>query len=440
MSRRTTKRNVGVIGLGIIGRRVADCLRHRGFHVFVWNRTPRPYPNFVGSPAEIAELCDFIQIFVSNDEALLQMVEAMKPSLKAHHVVLAHSTVAPATVREAAEIVKRRGGQLLDAPFTGSKGAAEKGELVYYVAGDDAAYRRVRPVLDASSKEIIEIGEVGDGMAIKVATNMITAATVQIAAEALALVDRAGISLDKFATAMKSNGSNSGTLSMKLPKMLDGDYETQFSVKHMLKDVEIASRLASSYGLSLDVAEVARRALIEQVERGGADDDYAAVARAYFPEPPAHREPEPEKETEPEVAAAVEPERVPEKDREQEAAQRNGSEETRGDEEIPAREPKSRVIEEEPPNETADEPTEAVADTIVATEERDEARPEIDDVTETSSEDEEARAEDEEIGNASTAVELEPAEPVVAPREKNEAHDEVRRGFFSRIFGRSSDY
>src|SRR4051812_28300477 len=197
MSRRTLK-NVGVIGLGIIGRRVADCLRRRGFHVFVWNRTPRPYPNFVGSPGEIAELCDFIQIFVSNDEALLQIVQQMRPSLKAHHIVLAHSTVAPQAVRDAAEIVKRRGGQLLDAPFTGSKGAAEKGELVYYVAGDDSAYKRARPVLDASSKEIVEIGEVGDAMLFKVATNMITAATVQAAAEALALVDRAGIPLEKF--------------------------------------------------------------------------------------------------------------------------------------------------------------------------------------------------------------------------------------------------
>src|SRR5918997_1517941 len=234
MSRRTQK-NVGIIGLGIIGRRVADSLRRRGFHVFVWNRTPRPFPNFVGSPSELADLCDFIQIFVSDDTAVLQMVQQMKPALKAHHVVMVHSTIAPDTMREAAEIVQRRGAQLLDAPFTGSKGAAEKSEIVYYVAGDDAAYRRARPVLEASSKEIIEIGEIGQATTIKLATNMITAATVQVAAEALALVQAAGIPLDKFATAMASNGSNSGTLAMKLPKMLSGDFETQFSVKHMLK-------------------------------------------------------------------------------------------------------------------------------------------------------------------------------------------------------------
>ncbi|MFL6589367.1 MAG: NAD(P)-binding domain-containing protein, partial [Chthoniobacterales bacterium] len=74
-----TRKNVGVIGLGIIGQRVVSNLREHGFHVFVWNRTPRPVPNFVGSPAEVAELCDYVQIFVSDDDALLQMMQRMTP-------------------------------------------------------------------------------------------------------------------------------------------------------------------------------------------------------------------------------------------------------------------------------------------------------------------------------------------------------------------------
>src|SRR5213592_4552232 len=115
---------IGVIGLGIIGRGVSGNLRRKGFQVFVWNRTPRPVPNFVGSPAEVAELCDFIQIFVSDDDALLEMMQRMMPNLTAHHVVMAHCTVSPDTMRAAAEMAERRGAQLLDCPFTGSKNAA----------------------------------------------------------------------------------------------------------------------------------------------------------------------------------------------------------------------------------------------------------------------------------------------------------------------------
>jgi 3-hydroxyisobutyrate dehydrogenase-like beta-hydroxyacid dehydrogenase len=278
-----TRKNIGVLGLGIIGQRVVNNLRERGFHVFVWNRTPRPVPNFVGSPAEVAELCDYVQVFVSDDDALLQMMQRMMPNLTASHVVMAHCTVSPDTMRAAAEMAERRGAQLLDCPFTGSKNAAETGELVYYVGGDEAALRRVRPILEASSKEIIEIGKVGDATTIKVATNMITAASVQAAAEALALISRSGLPAEKFAAAMKNNGSYSATLDMKLPMMMEGNFEPHFSVKHMLKDVVIATRLARNFGIEFGATDASRHGLTEEMRQGRGDADYSSLFRQYFP-------------------------------------------------------------------------------------------------------------------------------------------------------------
>jgi 3-hydroxyisobutyrate dehydrogenase-like beta-hydroxyacid dehydrogenase len=278
-----TRKNVGVIGLGIIGQRVAENLRERGFHVFVWNRTPRAVPNFVGSPAEVAELCDVIQIFVSDDEALLQTVQRITRDLTPNHVVMAHCTVSPDTMRAAAEIVEKRGARFLDAPFTGSKIAAEKGQLVYYVGGDETALRQARPVLEASSKEILEVGKVGDATTIKVATNMVTAASVQAAAEALALIAKSGLSVESFANAMRNNGSNSSTLDMKLPMMMEGNFEPHFSVKHMLKDVVIATRLARAFGMEFGATDASRHGLTEEMRQGRGDDDYSSLFRQYFP-------------------------------------------------------------------------------------------------------------------------------------------------------------
>ncbi len=277
------RKNVGVIGLGIIGQRVTDNLREHGFHVFVWNRTPRPVPNFVGSPSELAEICNFIQIFVSDDEALLEMVQRISRDLGPNHIVMAHCTVSPDTMRAAAEMVGRRGARLLDAPFTGSKGAAEKGQLVYYVGGDPDALQQARPILEASSKEIIEIGAVGDATTVKVATNMVTASTVQGAAEALALIAKAGLPAEKFVEAMRNNGTNSTTLDMKLPMMIEGTFEPHFSVKHMLKDVGIATRLARLLGLQVGATEAARQALLEEMRHDRGDDDYSSLFRQYFP-------------------------------------------------------------------------------------------------------------------------------------------------------------
>jgi 3-hydroxyisobutyrate dehydrogenase-like beta-hydroxyacid dehydrogenase len=281
---RRTKKNVGVIGLGIIGSRVADNLRRQGFHVFVWNRNPRPVPNFVGAPAELAEMCDYIQIFVSDDDALLDVVRQLAPALTARHIVIAHPTVAPHSMRSAADLVERRGARFVEAPFTGSKMGAEKGELVFYVAGDEVALKEARPILEASSKEIIEIGQIGQATVVKLATNIVTGASVQALAEALALINHAGVSSDKFVAALQNNASNSKTLSMKLPKMIEGNFEPHFALKHMLKDMLIAGRLGLSYHLELAVATAARDRLLEQEQRGYAEEDFSVIARKYFPE------------------------------------------------------------------------------------------------------------------------------------------------------------
>src|SRR6266571_1890161 len=123
-----TRKIIGVIGLGIIGRAVSTNLRQKGFQVFVWNRTPRPVPNFVGAPAELAEMCDCLQIFVSDDEALDYVVKQLSAGLAPRHVIMVHSTVSPQSMTAAAEIVQRRGARFVEAPFTGSKDAAAKGE------------------------------------------------------------------------------------------------------------------------------------------------------------------------------------------------------------------------------------------------------------------------------------------------------------------------
>jgi len=301
--------NIGVVGLGIIGRRIAAHLRRKGFPVYVWNRSPHPVPNFVGSLGELAELCNYIQIFVSDDNALLQTAEQLTEKLTPRHVVLAHSTVAPDSMRAAAEIVERRGARFVEATFTGSKGAAEKGELIYYVGGTEEALREARPILEASSKEIVHIGAVGQASAIKIATNMVTAASVEAAAEALALIQAQGLPPEKFVEAMRANASYSGTLAMKLPKMLDRDFQPHFSVKHMLKDVEIASQIALSHFLDLRVTAAARDQLVEQTQWGHGEDDYSSVLRKYLyePTPASYEEPQPEERHEQASSDADEP-------------------------------------------------------------------------------------------------------------------------------------
>ena len=295
-----TRGKVGVIGLGIIGTRVAANLRSAGHQVYVWSRTPRAAPNFLGSVVEVADLCDAIQLFVSDDGALAEVTRTIAAALRPRHVVLCHATVSPEASRQAASVVEGQGARYLDAPFTGSKSAAQNRQLVYYVGGSKPALEEVRPILEASSKAILHLGKVGDASLIKIATNMMTASIVQTLSEALALVRAAGIDPAKLAEALENNGSRSGTSDLKLPAMIAGNTEANFSLKHMLKDVRFAQRLADKYELSLPVTDTTAEVFEMGVHNGWEEQDFSVVAQLYAvppaPEPtaPADAPPKPE--------------------------------------------------------------------------------------------------------------------------------------------------
>lgn len=279
------KQAVGVIGLGIIGSRVAANLRRAGYDVWVWNRSPRTEPNFLSSAAEVAETADILHIFVSDGPALLQTIESMEPVLTARHLIVNHATVSPSEVRAAAQLAAKSSAGFLDAPFTGSRDAAEAGQIVYYVAGPGEWIDRVEPVLAASAKAIIRIGdEIGQASLVKLATNLIAAATVEALAEALALVDGHGVSTAKFLEAFAQNAGRSGLTDMKLPAMVAGDFEPRFALKHMLKDVQLVLKEAEAAGVPLPAAAAAGAALTAGREQGWGDLDFSAVAKHYkFP-------------------------------------------------------------------------------------------------------------------------------------------------------------
>ena len=157
----------GIIGLGIVGSRVAKNLRQAGVHTYVWSRSPKPEPNFLGSAADVAQLAPFVQIFVRNGQDLIEVVQAMLPVMTADHIIANCATVDLASTQQAAQLVQEAGASFLDCPFTGSKDAAEAGALNYYIGGDVDTLERARPLLEHSSTNIIPIGEIGQATVVK---------------------------------------------------------------------------------------------------------------------------------------------------------------------------------------------------------------------------------------------------------------------------------
>lgn len=274
-------RTVGVLGLGIIGSRVADACRRSGLTVVAWNRTHRRGQSALSAPADVARAARVLQIFVTDDEALGSVVAAMRPALTRHHVVLNCSTVSLEATRAAETAVVATGAAFLDAPFTGSKNAAAAGELVYYIGGSLAVLKRVRWALDPSAKSIIPIGRVGDATVIKIATNLVSAIAVEALSEALGVVTAHGISAATFLAAMEHNANSSGLSRMKLPGMVAGTFEPHFSLKNMWKDAGFAERLAQAAGLEIPALTVVRTRMGALVGQGRGEQDFSVLAVNY---------------------------------------------------------------------------------------------------------------------------------------------------------------
>lgn len=278
------KPRAGVIGLGIIGSRVAARLAAEGFEPAVWNRTPRPIPGLPAAesdPAAVAGAADVIQIFVSDDNALRSTVEALLPALGPRHIVLAHATVAPKTMREAAAAVSAHGASFLDAPFTGSRDAAARGQITYYIGGDDATLERARPVLAVSAKAIIPLGGIGTASAIKIATNIIAAASVVSLSEAVNLLRANGVDPGVLPGVLETNAARSGVTDLKLPCMLANEFAPSFSAKNMLKDVRLALELAEPGAATL--AASLERLYTLACQQGLAEEDFSAVVKVKAP-------------------------------------------------------------------------------------------------------------------------------------------------------------
>jgi 3-hydroxyisobutyrate dehydrogenase-like beta-hydroxyacid dehydrogenase len=190
------------------------------------------------------------------------------------------STTGPAAAREIAAEAARHGADFLDAPVSGSTVLAEQGTLTTMAGGPAEVFERVRPVLAAFTARQLHLGPSGAGAAMKLAVNIMIAATNQAVAEALALAADAGITPASAYETLTVSAVSSPFLGYKREAYLtDGDAPVAFTAALMAKDLELALSLAAAAGLPLPVATAARRSLDDACAAGFADADFSCVAR-----------------------------------------------------------------------------------------------------------------------------------------------------------------
>ncbi len=266
---------IGVCGLGIIGSVWGENLRQDGHDVCGWNRTPKQSPWFVARAGDAAKDAEIIFIVVADPPAVQNVLDQILPVLHAGQIVVQSSTISPKATLDFARQVQQTGAAFLEAPFTGSKPAAEQRQTVYYVGGEEKLLEKVRPVLERLAGSILHIGPLGSASALKLAMNINIALVTQGLCESLTFARAAGIPDDKYFAALKLNTSHSGLATLKEPKLRNREFSPQFSLKHMAKDLRLVLEAAAS--LPLAQTRTVMQAYEEGLKRGWGDQDFSVL-------------------------------------------------------------------------------------------------------------------------------------------------------------------
>lgn len=269
---------IGIIGLGIIGAVWARHYEAAGVLAGTWNRTAQTeFPHWKESPLAVADAADVVQIVVADPAAVRGVIGRILPVLKPGKIVVQSSTIDPQSSEEFRTAVTATGARYLEAPFTGSKPAAEQRQSVFYLGGEVALVAELEPLLALVSQARLHIGDNRQAATLKLAMNLNIAAQMQALSEALVLVRRAGITDDVFFGALGKNVGYSGLVKLKEPKLRAGDFAPQFSVKHMLKDMRLASRMNGCE--DFPVLDTVRDRLAAAEREGWGDEDFSALIK-----------------------------------------------------------------------------------------------------------------------------------------------------------------
>ena len=280
---------VGVIGLGMMGSRMAIRLLNTGHQISVYNRDMAKARVFakvnevtlLKTPKDMALTCDFILICITDFDAVKEVCFGKNGIVAARRkqIIIANSsTISPEQSKYCAKQLRQNEIDLIEIPVMGGPAAAEKGQLVPIVSGPKAAFLKVKPIIDKLAKSVFYIGEdAGSANVVKLALNLNIALIASALSEGIILVKAADIKPEIFIKIINSTYFKTGLSKNKGPKMVKNDFEPSFYLKNMLKDLELTTSTSQSIGVSLPLASIAQQIYKEANNMGYSNLDYTAV-------------------------------------------------------------------------------------------------------------------------------------------------------------------
>ncbi|OZI19207.1 oxidoreductase [Bordetella genomosp. 9] len=273
---------IGMIGLGAMGRELARNLAAAGHVVKAWNRSGGQVEGVTMVDTPVRALQADIAFTMLSDDAAIRAVLLDADLLAQARRGLVHVVSSTISVAFAKELMRHHGEAGIDyvaAPVLGRPDVAAKGELNILAAGAPAALDKARPALEVIGKRIWEMGEQPPmAHAAKIACNMMITMAIEAMAEAVVLTEANGVERDRFFELILNTLFGSRSYQVYSANIAQDRYEPGFKASLGLKDLRLADAAAGELGRSLPMLDAVRRQMAEAVDAGGADKDWSVMA------------------------------------------------------------------------------------------------------------------------------------------------------------------
>lgn len=279
---------IGIIGLGNMGRGMALTLEDAGFAVTGYDVVAAAREALAAEGIAIADgvgavvaAADIVILSLPTAEIVARVVEGAD-GIIAHArtgvVIVDTSTSHPETSRRLATLLKNRGMAFIDAPVSGGPKGAASGTMTMVIGAEDADLARVLPVLERMSAKRVHVGGVGAGNVAKIVNNLLCAAHLLTAAEALRIADAAGVDPERLLDGLNAGSGRSGVTLVNVPNwILNRAFDSGFTMQLMRKDVRLAAQFVGELGLSLPIATDTARIWADSVTSIADTEDFNRI-------------------------------------------------------------------------------------------------------------------------------------------------------------------
>ncbi|MDG5786774.1 NAD(P)-dependent oxidoreductase [Evansella sp. AB-P1] len=282
---------VGFIGLGIMGKPMAKNLVAANLQVSVWNRTASVMEDVVelgataaASPKDIAERSSIVFLMLANDAVVEDVVfgvngvihGASKPK-----IIINSSTVSPETSKSVYNRLKGLDIAYVEAPVTGSKVQAEEGNLNFLVGADEAVVKDCEPYFNILGRNTTYFGEVGTAATAKIANNSIVAINLLSLLQGLSIAKQGNVDEKLFLHVLKQGGANSAILQGKEEAILERNFDPQFSLGLMYKDLGLAKTMADELQVPTPMLSQAKDLFLLGANMGLKEEDMSAMLKCF---------------------------------------------------------------------------------------------------------------------------------------------------------------